>query len=112
VRQAKEFLLLGERWSAQRVLAAGMINKVVPREELENAVEDWAKKLATQPRLAMALTKQACNHIEDLQGKRSGMDMVYGYHHFAHANNSLVKGDYIAGFDGKSMAKSNKAKEK
>ncbi len=111
VRQAKEFLLLGERWSAERVLAAGMINKVVPREGLESAVQDWAEKLVTQPRLAMALTKQACNQIEDLQGKRSGMDMVYGYHHFAHANNSLVKGDYIAGFDGKKMAEANKKKE-
>lgn len=111
VRRAKEFLLLGERWSAERVLEAGMINKVVPREELESAVKNWAKKLTEQPRLAMALTKQACNQIEDLQGKRSGMDMVFGYHHFAHANNSLVKGDYIAGFDGKKMAKANKAKE-
>ena len=108
VRQAKEFLLLGERWSAERVLAAGMINKVVPRDELENTVRGWAEKLVSQPRLAMALTKQACNHIEDLQGKRSGMDMVYGYHHFAHANNTLVKGDYIAGFDGKKMAEANK----
>jgi len=108
IRQAKEFLLLGERWSAERVLAAGMINKVVPREELEGAVQAWAEKIATQPRLAMALTKQACNHIEDLQGKRSGMDMVYGYHHFAHANNTIVKGDYIAGFDGKKMAEANK----
>jgi len=111
IRQAKEFLLLGERWGAERVLAAGMINKVVPREELETAVQAWAQKIATQPRLAMALTKQACNQIEDLQGKRSGMDMVYGYHHFAHANNTIVKGDYIAGFDGKKMAEANKKKD-
>jgi len=111
IRQAKEFLLLGERWSAERVLAAGMINKVVPREDLESTVKEWAERIAKQPRLAMALTKQACNHIEDLQGKRSGMDMVYGYHHFAHAQNSLVKGDYIAGFDGKKMAEANRKKE-
>jgi len=58
------------------------------------------------------VTKQACNQIEDIQGKRIGMDAVFGYHHFAHANNSLVKGDYIAGFDGKKMAKSNKKKDK
>jgi enoyl-CoA hydratase len=99
IRLAKEFLLLGERWTADRVLSAGMINKIVPRSELDQATLDWAKKISQQPRLAMALTKQACNHIEDLQGKRSGMDMVFGYHHFAHANNTIVKGDYIAGFD-------------
>ena len=111
IRLAKEFLLLGERWTAERVLSAGMINKIVPRSELDQATIDWAKKISQQPRLAMALTKQACNHIEDLQGKRSGMDMVFGYHHFAHANNTIVKGDYIAGFDGKKMAKSNKNRE-
>ena len=111
IRLAKEFLLLGERWTADRVLSAGMINKIVPRSELDQATLDWAKKISQQPRLAMALTKQACNHIEDLQGKRSGMDMVFGYHHFAHANNTIVKGDYIAGFDGKKMANSNKNRE-
>jgi len=58
----------------------------------------------------VALTKQACNQAEDMMGKRNTMDAVYGYHHFAHANNTLVKGDYIAGFDGKKMAQSNKAK--
>lgn len=112
VRQAKEFLLLGERWSAERVLAAGMINKVVPREELEASVADWAERIASRPRLALSLTKQACNHVEDLQGKRSAMDGVFAMHHFAHAQNSLVTGDYIAGFDGKKMAESNRAQEK
>jgi enoyl-CoA hydratase len=111
VRQAKEFLMLGERWGAERMLAAGMINKVVPRDDLEAAVKDWADKIAKQPRLALNLTKIACNQAEDLQGKRAAMDSAYGYHHFAHANNTIVKGDYIAGFDGKKMAKSNKAKE-
>lgn len=111
VRRAKEFLMLGERWSAERVCEAGMINKVVPREGLEDAVKDWAHKIAKQPRLALHLTKIACNQAEDLQGKRAAMDSAFGYHHFAHANNTLVKGDYIAGFDGKKMAEANKAKE-
>ncbi len=111
IRQAKEFLFLGERWSAERAHSAGMVNKVVPRDELDAAVEAWATRIAQNPRLALSLTKQACNHIEDLQGKRTGMDAVYHMHHFAHAQNSLVKGDYIAGFDGKKMAASNREKE-
>ena len=111
VRQAKEFLLLGERWSADRVLAAGMINKVVPRDELDEAVNEMAQKIAKQPRLAALLTKQACNHIENLQGKKTGMDGVFAMHHFAHAQNTLATGDYISCFDGKKMAASNKKKE-
>jgi len=111
VRRAKEFLMLGERWSAEKVCDAGMINKVVPRAELESAVKDWADKIAKQPRMALHLTKIACNQAEDLQGKRATMDSAFGYHHFAHANNTLVTGDFIGGNYSKEMAASNKAKE-
>ena len=111
-RLAKEFLMLGERWSAQRCYEAGMVNRVVPQESLAETTVEIAEKIAKQPRLALSLTKQACNHVEDVQGKQTAMDGIYAMHHFAHAQNSLIKGDYIAGFDGKSMAKSNKEKEK
>lgn len=111
VRIAKEFLFLGERMSAERAYQMGMVNRVFPRDELSRGVIEIAEKIATQPRLGLALTKQACNHIEQLQGKDTGIDAAFGYHHFAHAQNSLVKGDYIGGHDLKSMAKSNKAKE-
>ena len=43
--------------------------------------------------------------------KEAGIDASFGYHHFAHANNQLVSGDYIAGFSGKSMAEKNKERE-
>jgi len=112
IRHAKEFLFLGERWSAERAMQAGMVNKVVPRDELQSSVDAWAERISKNPRLALSLTKQACNHIEDLQGKRTGMDAVYAMHHFAHAQNTLVTGDYIAGFDGKKMADSNRDREK
>ncbi len=111
VRRAKEFLFLGERMTAQRAYEVGMINRVVPRDGLEAEVRTMAEKIAKQPRLGLALTKQACNHIEDLQGKTTGIDAVFGYHHFAHAQNSLVKGDYIAGHNLASMARENKKKE-
>ncbi len=109
VRVAKEFLLLGERMSAARAYDVGMVNRVVPRAELDETVAAMAERIARQPRLGVALTKQVCNHIEELQGKSTGMDAAFGYHHFAHAQNSLVKGDYIAGHDLKSMAASNRS---
>lgn len=107
-RVAKEFLLLGERMSAQRAEQFGMVNRIVPREELRATVEVMAKKLAGQNRLGNWLTKQAVNHVEELRGKRAAMDTVFHMHHFAHAQNDLVKGDSIAGVDGKSAAASNK----
>lgn len=107
-RVAKEFLLLGERMPAARAYSFGMVNKVVPREELRAATEAWATKLASQNRLGNWLTKQSVNHVEELRGKRSAMDAVFHMHHFAHAQNDLVKGDSIAGVSGKSAASSNK----
>ncbi|HEX2793815.1 MAG TPA: enoyl-CoA hydratase [Croceicoccus sp.] len=108
VRIAKEFLFLGERMSAQRAYEMGMVNRVVARDALADEVAKVAGRIAQQPRLALQLAKQACNHMETLQGKNAGIDAAFGYHHFAHANNQLVKGDYISGFDGKKMAEANK----
>ena len=45
-KKANELLLLGERWSAQEALAAGIVNRVVPDDELDTLVADWAGQLA------------------------------------------------------------------
>jgi enoyl-CoA hydratase len=110
-RIAKEFLFLGERMSAERAYQMGMVNRVVPRDQLEDEVARVAARIAEQPRLALQLAKQAVNHMETLAGKEAGIDASFGYHHFAHANNQLVSGDYIAGFSGKAMAEKNKEQE-
>jgi enoyl-CoA hydratase len=107
-RVAKEFLLLGERMSAQRAEQFGMVNKIVTRDELRATVAEMAAKLVAQPRLGNWLTKQAVNHVEELRGKRSAMDAVFHMHHFAHAQNDLVQGSAIAGMGAKEMAAANK----
>jgi len=104
-RIAKEFLLLGERMSAQRACSFGMVNRVVPTDQLESAVEEMAETLAQQPRLALALAKQAVNNAEDLAGKRATMDAAFHMHQFAHSQNRLVQGDLIGGLDAKTMAR-------
>jgi enoyl-CoA hydratase len=107
-RVAKEFLLLGERMSAQRAEQFGMVNRIVSREDLRAETAAVAAKLVAQPRLGNWLTKQAINHVEELRGKRSAMDAVFHMHHFAHAQNDLVQGNSIAGLGAKEMAAANK----
>jgi enoyl-CoA hydratase len=107
-RIAKEFLLLGERMSAQRAEQFGMVNRIVPRDRLREETAGIAAKLAAQPRLGAWLTKQAVNHVEELRGKRAAMDAVFHMHHFAHAQNDLTTGNAIAGLDGRAMAAANK----
>lgn len=108
-RIAREFLLLGERMPASRAYQFGMVNRVHPRAELEAEVEKIALEMATRPRFGMALCKQAINHVEEVRGKRTTMDAVFGMHHLAHAHNQLVTGSLAGGFDGKAMAAANKA---
>jgi enoyl-CoA hydratase len=108
-RIAKEFLFTGERMSAQRAYEMGMVNRVVARDRLTEETYALARRIAAQPRLGLALTKQAINYVEDLQGKRSAMDAVFHMHHFAHAQNDLTSTNNLGGFDAKSMAEQNKA---
>ena len=41
-----EMVLLGDRWSAQQLHDAGLVNRVVPRDQLDAAVGELAGKLA------------------------------------------------------------------
>jgi enoyl-CoA hydratase len=107
-RIAKEFLFLGDKMSAQRAYQMGMVNRVVARAQLEAETRSMAIRIAAQPRMALALTKQSINHVEDLQGKRTAMDAAFGWHHFAHAHNSLLTGHNLAGLDARTMAAANK----
>jgi enoyl-CoA hydratase len=107
-RIAKEFLFTGDRMGAERAYQMGMVNRVLKRDELEAGTYALAARIAQQPRMGLALTKQAVNHVEDLQGKRNAMEAVFAWHHFAHAHSELVSGDRVGGFDAKSMAAANK----
>lgn len=107
-RAAKELLYTGDRFSATRAQELGMVNHVVPRDQLETRVYEMAEKIARMPRLGLALTKKAVNQAEDLQGMRTGMDSVFGLHHAAHAHNAEVSTDSLGGLDARSMAASNR----
>ena len=65
-KKANELLLLGERWSAQEALAAGIVNRVVPAEELDAFVAEWAAKLAAKSPAIMRLGKEAMRRQLDM----------------------------------------------
>ncbi|MFC3964250.1 enoyl-CoA hydratase [Nocardia jiangsuensis] len=102
-RAAKEFLFTGDRFGAAQAKEWGMVNRVVPRAELEAEVTALAEKIAQMPQFGLALTKKAVNQAEDLMGMRTGMDSVFGLHHFAHAHNAEVGADSLGGMNARSM---------
>jgi enoyl-CoA hydratase len=63
---ANEMLLLSERMSAEQALAAGIVNKVVPADELDGAVSEWASKLAGKSPVIMRLGKEAMRRQLDM----------------------------------------------
>ncbi|WP_438484133.1 enoyl-CoA hydratase [Streptomyces sp. S186] len=98
-RIAKEFLYTGDRMPAQRAYELGMVNRVVPRDELAERTRELAERIAGMPRMGLALTKRAVNQAEDLQGLHPGLDSVFGLHHLAHAHNAETARDPLGGMD-------------
>jgi enoyl-CoA hydratase len=58
-KKTNEMLLLGERLTAAEAVQHGLANKVVPPEEFDAAVREWAEKLARKSPLLMRLGKDA-----------------------------------------------------
>ena len=93
-RIAREMLYTGEPIDAARAHQLGMVNRVVPRETLAEATMELARRIATRPRFALALSKRAVSLAEDRMGLRDAIDASYGLHQLAHA----ARGDKLGTF--------------
>jgi enoyl-CoA hydratase/carnithine racemase len=65
-KKATELLLLGEQISAQEAERIGIVNRVVPAEEFDGYVRDWAAKLAAKSPVMMRLGKDALFRQQDM----------------------------------------------
>jgi enoyl-CoA hydratase/carnithine racemase len=61
LHKAKELALFAEVIPAAEALRLGVVNRVVPVEELDALVGDWAARLAAGPPIALAMTKRMLN---------------------------------------------------
>jgi 3-hydroxypropionyl-coenzyme A dehydratase len=59
-------ILLGERMSAEEAVSCGLANKVVPADEFDAAVDDWAGKLASKSPVLMRLGHDAMYRQQDM----------------------------------------------
>jgi enoyl-CoA hydratase/carnithine racemase len=55
--RAKEIALFGGMWSGPEAAEIGLVNRVLPVDQLDPFVEDWATQLAAGPPLAISMTK-------------------------------------------------------
>ena len=109
-RKAKELLFTGDAITAQQAEQLGMVNKVVPLDELVPATMAMAQRIAKQDAFTLRMAKRAVNRTLDIQGFSSAIDAVFDMHHFGHARAALVTGG-IPSLAGLAMMRDkNKAK--
>ncbi len=106
-RKAKEILFTGEFIDAAEAHRLGMVNKVVPRDQLDDETMAMAQKIAEMPAYALAMAKQAVNHTIDSMGQRNAMDTIFGWHQLLHAHSELISGSAISGMDARKMRDMN-----
>uniref|UniRef100_A0AAU2JTW3 Enoyl-CoA hydratase-related protein n=1 Tax=Streptomyces sp. NBC_00049 TaxID=2903617 RepID=A0AAU2JTW3_9ACTN len=68
-QKAKELMFFGDAVPAAEAERLGLVNKVVPAEELQDTARAWAERLAQGPTRALAMTKQLVN--ASLDGDRA-----------------------------------------
>jgi enoyl-CoA hydratase/carnithine racemase len=72
-KKARELLYLGDMIDAQTAMALGMINRVVPLDELQEKTLRFAKRLALISPEALKFTKLSINRGADAAGLTSAM---------------------------------------
>src|SRR5689334_12178963 len=80
LKRARELLFLGDPIDAPTALAYGMVNRVVPRADLQAATLKFARRMALMSPEALMATKLAINRGADAAGFRnairSGLDVL------------------------------------
>jgi enoyl-CoA hydratase len=84
MRKAKEFLLTGDKIDAQEAWRLGLVNRVVPRDELATATRELADRIALVPPVTAEMVKGSINHTFELMGKRQSWQYHFMAHHFTH----------------------------
>lgn len=64
-KRAREIFFLGKSYTAQEAFEMGMINAVIPHDELEETAYEWAQEILTKSPTAVKMTKFAFNLIDD-----------------------------------------------
>ena len=84
IRKAKEFLFTGDTIDAQEAWRLGLVNRVVPRAELEARTRELADRVALVPPVTAQTVKDTLNQTATLMGKRDALKYHFMAHHWVH----------------------------
>ena len=110
-RKAKELLFTGGFIDAAEAHRIGMVNRVVPRDELESAVLELATQIAKMHPHVLMMAKRTINQTLDAQGQHNALQNAFEIHSLGHANAWITCGyPVMVGLEG--MTKANKEQGK
>ncbi len=64
-KRAREIFFLGRNYSAQEAFEMGMVNAVIPHDELEDEAYKWAQEILGKSPMAIKMLKYSFNLIDD-----------------------------------------------
>ncbi len=73
MKKARELAYTGNMMTAQEAYNFGLVNKVVPRDKLEEEVEKLADAIIKVPAMSVKLSKVSINNMFELMGFRQGI---------------------------------------
>lgn len=95
-KRAREIFFLGRSYSAQEAFEMGMVNAVIPHDELEKTAFEWAHEIMTKSPTAIKMAKFAMNLIDDgLIGQQvyagEATRLIYGTEEAVEGRNAFLE---------------------
>jgi enoyl-CoA hydratase len=91
-RKAKEWLFTASQFSAEEAERLGMVNHVVPLDELRAYTMEMAGRISQMHPFALAQAKRAVNQTMDVQGFYAALQSVFDIHSTGHGHALSVSG--------------------
>ena len=94
-RKAKEYLFTGDWIDAHEAQRLGLVNRVVPRDKLEEETMSLAQRIALQDPFALRISKFSVNRMQDEMGYRSAVTAAFQTHALSVAYRRERDGDDV-----------------
>jgi enoyl-CoA hydratase/carnithine racemase len=91
-RKAKEMLFTARKFSAEEAEKLGMVNRVVPLDELMDQTMELAREISQMHPFALTQAKRIVNQTQDIQGFYTALQSGFDMHTVGHGNALSVNG--------------------
>ena len=91
-RKAKEMLFTARKFDAEEAERLGMVNRVVPLDDLDDETMALAREIAQMHPFALTQAKRVVNQTMDVQGFYSALQSCFDVHSLGHGNAISVSG--------------------